>query len=210
MSKSTISMKSASATSAKSTARQQRRVRVAAHVLHVAFIQSDEINALWTENRHDRDYVRCMTRPFYDAAHGLSTSTGLITRTAFEKCQKGNGYTPTKDHCYRPQTVAQFMLDNREMFQDFAVFLEWFTMLTSTILVDAKENNKLSLNGIDNRGSEYIIKVTTDQQYVKAGLDLFAYSDDRSWKKRTITPASNLIEVPGNLLDWERSKSPKS
>jgi len=210
MLQSTISLQSALATAAKSTAEQQIMVRWAARVLYAALLQNDVINALWTEHRQNKHCVRYMTRLFYVLAHGLSTSTGLITRTAFEKCQKGNGYTPTKDHCYRPQTVAQFMLDNREMFQDFAVFLEWFTMLTSTILVDAKENNKLSLNGIDNRGSEYIIKVTTDQQYVKAGLDLFAYSNDRSWKKRTITPASNLIEVPDILLEWERSKSPKS
>ena len=194
MLQSTISMKSALATAAKSTASQQERLYWSAWHLHEYYILKDKKS--WVEHRQNKHCVRNTTRPFYDLAHGLSTSTGLITRTAFEKCQKGNGYTPTKDHCYRPQTVAQFMLDNREMFQDFAVFLEWFTMLTSTILVDAKENNKLSLNGIDNRGSEYIIKVTTDQQYVKAGLDLFAYSNDRSWKKRTITPASNLIEVP--------------
>ena len=95
------------------------------------------------------------------------------------------------------------MLDNRPQFQDYEVFRKWFIMCTSTILVTGKENDNLSLGGTNNRGDSYEIVASTDQQYIFADLELFAYSDETRWSKKTLTPVSNLIEAPQELLDYE-------
>ena len=81
-------------------------------------------------------------------------------------------------------------------------------MCCSTILVVGKENDRLSLEGIDNRRGSYVIKVPTDQQYIRAGLDLYSYSASREWKDRTLTSESNLIVAPQELLEYEKKFSP--
>jgi len=81
-------------------------------------------------------------------------------------------------------------------------------MCCSTIFVVGKENDRLSLNGIDNRRGSYIIKVSTDQQYIRAGLDLYSYGAQREWKDRTLTPESNLIVAPQELIEYEKKFFP--
>ena len=162
----------------------------------------------WQNNRDDKDIVRAITRPFYDLVHSCSIPTGLITRTAFEKMQSSKKFIATKDHCFRPQNTYQFMLDNRESFCEFSTFRKWYVMCCSTILVVGKENDRLSLDGIDNRRGSYIIKVPTDQQYICAGLDLYSYSSNREWKDRTIKSESNVIVAPQELLEYEKKFSP--
>jgi len=162
----------------------------------------------WQNNRDDKDIVRAITRPFYDLVHSCSIPTGLITRTAFEKMQSSKKFIATKDHCFRPQNTYQFMLDNRESFCEFSTFRKWYVMCCSTILVVGKENDRLSLDGIDNRRGSYIIKVPTDQQYICAGLDLYSYSSNRKWKDRTIKSESNVIVAPQELLEYEKKFSP--
>jgi hypothetical protein len=158
----------------------------------------------WKSKRNDKDVVRSITRPFYDLVHSCSIPTGLITRTAFEKLQSNKKFVATKDHCFRPQNTYQYMLDNRESFCEFSTFRKWYIMCCSTVLVVGKENDRLSLEGIDNRRGKYIIKVLTDQQYIHAGLDLYSYSTDREWKDRTLTLESNLIAAPKDLLEYEK------
>ena len=162
----------------------------------------------WRSGRDDKDVVRAITRPFYDLVHSCSIPTGLITKLAFDKHQTDKKFKSTKDHCFRPQNTYQYMLDNRESFCEFSTFRKWYVMCCSTILVVGKQNERLSLDGIDNRGGSYIIKVPTDQQYISAGLDLYSYSNEREWKNRTITPQSNLIVAPSELLEYEKKFSP--
>jgi len=162
----------------------------------------------WETKRNDKDIVRAITRPFYDLVHACSISTGLITKTAFEKLQSNKKFVPTKDHCFRPQNTYQYMLDNRESFCEFSAFRKWYIMCCSTILVIGKENDRLSLEGIDNRRGSYIIKVPTDQQYIRAGLDLYSYSAHREWKDRTLELESNLIVAPQELLEYEKKFTP--
>jgi hypothetical protein len=160
-----------------------------------------EVAMAWVKNRGDKDWERALTRPWYDLVHSCSTPTGLITQGAYDmKMRKG---LPTKDHCFRPQFVYRFMMDNRPVFHDYEVFREWFIMCTSTILVTGKENDNLSLGGTNNRGDQYEIVASTDQQYIFADLELFAYSGETRWSKKTLTPVSNLIEAPQELLDYE-------
>ena len=158
----------------------------------------------WQCNRNDKDVVRAITRPFYDLVHSCSIPTGLITKNAFERLQSNKKFIATKDHCFRPQNVYQFMLDNRDSFCEFSTFRKWYVMCCSTILVVGKENDRLSLEGIDNRRGTYVIKVSTDQQYISAGLDLYSYGKGHSWKTRTLIPESNLIVAPQQLLEYER------
>jgi hypothetical protein len=162
----------------------------------------------WQNNRDDKDIVRAITRPFYDLVHACSIPTGLITKTAFEKLQSNKKFIATKDHCFRPQNTYHFMLDNRESFCEFSTFRKWYVMCCSTILVVGKENDRLSLEGIDNRRGSYVIKVPTDQQYIRAGLDLYSYSAHREWKDRTLKSESNLIVAPQELLEYEKKFTP--
>lgn len=176
------------------------KIEVYAKRCYLDFMNPETIRA-WEENRGDKDWERALTRPWYDLVHSCSTPTGLITQGAYDmKMKKG---LPTKDHCFRPQFVYRFMLDNHERFEDYEVFRKWFIMCTSTILVTGKENDNLSLGGTNNRGDSYEIVASTDQQYIFSDLALFAYSDETRWSKKTLTPVSNLIEAPQELLDYE-------
>jgi len=184
-----------------------KKIEIYAQRCYYDFMNTDIID-WWQNNRNDKDIVRAITRPFYDLVHACSIPTGLITKTAFEKLQNNKKFIATKDHCFRPQNVYHYMLDNRESFCEFSTFRKWYVMCCSTILVVGKENDRLSLDGIDNRRGSYIIKVPTDQQYIRAGLDLYSYGLQREWKDRTLTPESNLIVAPQELIEYEKKFFP--
>ena len=184
-----------------------KKIEIYAQRCYYDFMNTDIID-WWHNNRNDKDIVRAITRPFYDLVHACSIPTGLITKTAFEKLQNNKKFIATKDHCFRPQNVYHYMLDNRESFCEFSTFRKWYVMCCSTILVVGKENDRLSLDGIDNRRGSYIIKVPTDQQYIRAGLDLYSYGLQREWKDRTLTPESNLIVAPQELIEYEKKFFP--
>jgi len=184
-----------------------KKIEIYAQRCYYDFMNTDIID-WWQNNRNDKDIVRAITRPFYDLVHACSIPTGLITKTAFEKLQNNKKFIATKDHCFRPQNVYHYMLDNRESFCEFSTFRKWYVMCCSTILVVGKENDRLSLDGIDNRRGSYVIKVPTDQQYIRAGLDLYSYGLQREWKDRTLTPESNLIVAPQELIEYEKKFFP--
>ena len=184
-----------------------KKIEIYAQRCYYDFMNTDIID-WWQNNRNDKDIVRAITRPFYDLVHACSIPTGLITKTAFEKLQNNKKFIATKDHCFRPQNVYHYMLDNRESFCEFSTFRKWYVMCCSTILVVGKENDRLSLDGIDNRRGSYIIKVPTDQQYIRAGLDLYSYGVQREWKDRTLELESNLIVAPQELLEYEKKSTP--
>ena len=177
------------------------KIEVYARRCYLDFM-NPEVIKMWKEESDNKDVARAITRPWYDLVHSCSTPTGLITQGAYDmKMRKG---LPTKDHCFRPQFVYRYMLDTRGRFEDYEVFRAWFIMCTSTILVTGKENDNLSLGGTNNRGDEYEIVASTDWQYIFAGLELYEYSNETRWNKKTLTPVSNLIEAPQDLLDYER------
>ena len=184
-----------------------KKIEIYAQRCYYDFMNTDIID-WWQNNRNDKDIVRAITRPFYDLVHACSIPTGLITKTAFEKLQNNKKFIATKDHCFRPQNVYHYMLDNLESFCEFSTFRKWYVMCCSTILVVGKENDRLSLDGIDNRRGSYIIKVPTDQQYIRAGLDLYSYGLQREWKDRSLTPESNLIVAPQELIEYEKKFFP--
>lgn len=163
-----------------------------------------ELHRWWEEERDDKDVVRCISRPFYDLVHSCSIPTGLITEQAFQKKVNTPNFVLTKDHPFRPQFVNHYMWDNPEKFYDFSVFKKWFIMCCSTIFVLGQENDKLSLDGTRNNGESYSIMSSTDQQYVRANLNLYTYSNNRNWKSKTITLASNIIDAPSELLEYEK------
>jgi len=178
-------------------ASSSKKIEVYAKRCYIDFM-NPEIIRWWNDESEDTNVGRAITRPFYDLVHSCSIPTGLITESAF------NSHKKTKDHCFRPQFVYRFMLDNHEQFEDFSVFREWFVMCCSTILVTPNENDRLSSEGTKNHGGEYVIMSPTDKQYVRANLDLFTYSNERSWAKRSLTPASNGINAPSTLLEYEK------
>ena len=197
----TISMKSALERFETLKPASKAKIEVYARRCYLDFM-NPEVIKMWKEESDNKDVARAITRPWYDLVHSCSTPTGLITQGAYDmKMRKG---LPTKDHCFRPQFVYRFMLDTRGRFEDYEVFRKWFIMCTSTILVTGKENDNLSLGGTNNRGDEYEIVASTDWQYIFAGLELYEYSNETRWNKKTLTPVSNLIEAPQDLLDYER------
>ena len=197
MSKSIITMQGAIDRMNTIKASSSKKIKVYAKRCYIDFM-NPEIIRWWNDESEDTNVGRAITRPFYDLVHSCSIPTGLITESAF------NSHKKTKDHCFRPQFVYRFMLDNHEQFEDFSVFREWFVMCCSTILVTPNENDRLSSEGTKNHGGEYVIMSPTDKQYVRANLDLFTYSNERSWAKRNLTPASNVINAPSTLLEYEK------
>lgn len=197
MSKSIITMQGAIDRMNKIKASSSKKIEVYAKRCYIDFM-NPEIISWWNDESKDTNVGRAITRPFYDLVHSCSIPTGLITESAFKSEKK------TKDHCFRPQFVYRFMLDNHEQFEDFSVFREWFVMCCSTILVTPNENDRLSSEGTKNHGGEYVIMSPTDKQYVRANLDLFTHSNERSWAKRSLTPASNVINAPSALLEYEK------
>ena len=197
MSKSIITMQGAIDRMNKIKVSSSKKIEVYAKRCYIDFM-NPEIIRWWNDESEDTNVGRAITRPFYDLVHSCSIPTGLITESAF------NSHKKTKDHCFRPQFVYRFMLDNHEQFEDFSVFREWFVMCCSTILVTPNENDRLSSEGTKNHGGEYVIMSPTDKQYVRANLDLFTYSNERSWAKRNLTPASNVINAPSTLLEYEK------
>ena len=83
-------------------------------------------------------------------------------------------------------------------------------MCCSTILVTPKENDRLSSEGTKNHGGKYVIMSPTDEQYIRAKLDLYAFTNERSWNQRSLISMSNLIDAPQVLLDYEKQYIPES
>jgi hypothetical protein len=177
------------------------KILVYAKRLHRDFC-NDEVYRDWVENRNDKNWVRSITRPFYDLVHSCNVPTGLITESAFQR--RVEKLSTTNDHCYRPQFVYMFMMDNRQKFLDLDVFTDWVILCCSTITVTDTDNRKLSVQGTDNRHSDYKILSPTNKQYQHAEIDLFRYSDDHFWKNKSITQVSNLIDTPQELLEYEQ------
>ena len=197
----TVSMQGALERFGQLKEKSKAKIEVYARRCYLDFM-NPEVIRMWREEGSNKDVARSITRPWYDLVHSCSTPTGLITQGAFDGKLKKQ--IATKDHCFRPQFVYRYMLDNHEKFVDYEVFRKWFIMCTSTILVTGKENDNLSLGGTNNRGDEYQIVASTDQQYVFANLPLYEYSDDIRWQNKILSYASNLIEAPQELLDYEK------
>lgn len=203
MTESIISMKGALTRMSGIKASSAKKIEIYAQRCYKDFMNPD-LHKWWENKRDDKDVVRSISRPFYDLVHSCSIPTGLITEQAFQKKKNKKNFVLTKDHPFRPQFVNHYMWDNPEKFYDFSVFRDWFIMCCSTIFVLGEENNRLSLDGTRNDGECYSIMSSTDQQYVRANLNLYLYSSDRQWKDKTITSASNVIDAPSDLLEYER------
>ena len=176
------------------------KIEVYARRCYMDFTNPQVLN-WWKTDKHDVNVARAITRPFYDLVHSCSIPTGLISAAAFDA--KKRKVTPTKDHCFRPQFVYRYMLDNHETIQGFNEFRQWFVMCCSTILVTGEENDRLSSEGTKNHGGDYVLLSPTNLQYQNADLSLYSYSDHRLWKDKVLTEESNLISPPQQLLQYE-------
>lgn len=167
--------------------------------------QNDLIYQMWLDNKNNKNWVRSITRPWYDLIHSCSVSSGLITKEAFT-LRQNKKITPTKDHCYRPQFVYRFLLDNREDFLNEKLFREYFILCCTTVLVTGSQNDYLSIHGTDNRKSDQglAILVATDIQYKNANINLYQLSDHNNWSRKTITLCDNILVTPKPLLEYEQ------
>ena len=178
-----------------------QKIEVYARRCYMDFTNPQVLN-WWKTDKQDVNVARSITRPFYDLVHSCSIPTGLITEAAFE-AKKNNNVSPTKDHCFRPQFVYRYMLDNHEKIRGYNEFRNWFVMCCSTILVTGAENDRLSSEGTKNKSGRYLLLSPTDLQYNFAKLRLYTLSDHRLWKDKIITPHNNIIEAPKDLLLYE-------
>lgn len=183
-------------------ASSRKKIEIYAKRCYQVTMSNDTIK-WWNDEKSDKDVARAITRPFYDLIHSCSIPTGLITENAFMGRMNDPKYICTKDHIFRPQFVCRYILDNHKMFKDFAVFREWVIMCCSTTLVTKEENADLRISGTNNRGEDYVLLSSTDNQYNKIDLKLFSHSNHRSWRDRTIQESSNLISPPQKFLDYE-------
>lgn len=145
-----------------------------------------------------------LARDFYLGVFdsGNPNASGLISEDAYvNKMNKGK---TTHDHCLSPQFVGRMILDNQNTYlNDYEKFKTAFWYSCRTIIVTAKENEKLSfLTKNDDDG--YKVLVPTHLKYQHLGITLYKREKGkREWKYAQPTH-NNVIEVPEELLEYEK------
>jgi hypothetical protein len=108
----------------------------------------------------------------------------------------------THDHCLSPQFIGRMIMDNPKVYLDnYDNFKRIFWLGCSTITVTKKENTALSLLTVNN-GYDYKVHVPTNLKYNHLNIKL--YERVGSLWKNSIPAESNIINVPQELLDYEK------
>lgn len=166
--------------------------------------KNKEVLEMWNNNRNDTNVVRSITRPFYDLVHSLSVPSGLITERAVEKKRKDPKWVLCRDHCYSPQFIYQMLMDNHQLYvNDYDKYFNIFRKACTTIDILSEENRSLSLL-TSNRNGKYKVYVPTDKKYQYLDIKLVERNYGRMWYNLPTKSASNYIETPQELLDYEK------
>ena len=157
----------------------------------------------WFSKRNCKDTTRAITHSFYNTVHSLSIPSGLISVQAVEKKRQEPEWALCKDHCYSPQFVGRMIMDNSDKYlNDYDLYRELFIMACTTIIVTPEENRSLSFL-TSNRNNEFKIYAHTDQKYQHLNIQLLEKAEGLKWYNKDMKPASNYIETPTELIEYE-------
>jgi hypothetical protein len=157
----------------------------------------------WFTNRNCKDTVRAITHSFYNTVHSLSVPSGLISVKAVEKKKQEPEWALCKDHCYSPQFIGRMIMDNSDKYlNDYDLYRELFIMACTTIIVTPEENRSLSFL-TSNRDNDFKIYAHTDKKYQHLNIHLLEKTNGSKWYMKDMKPASNYIETPKELIEYE-------
>jgi len=153
---------------------------------------------LWNPN--DPDVVRIITRQYYEGVFSCQYGdTGLISENAMNSPSER-----TDDHCFSPQFVGRFVMDNAEVYlTDYNKFREVFISSCTKIKVTKSENRRLQQLTENKRGEMYKVFVPTDKKYEHLGIKLYKRPENKvRWTDAQPTD-ENITFLP-QLLDYEK------
>jgi hypothetical protein len=157
----------------------------------------------WFINRNCKDTVRAITHSFYNTVHSLSVPSGLISVEAVKKKKLEPEWALCKDHCYSPQFIGRMIMDNSDKYlNDYDLYRKLFVMACTTIIVIPEENRSLSFL-TSNRNNEFKIYAHTDKKYQHLNIKLLEKANGSEWYVKDMKPASNYIETPKELIEYE-------
>ena len=161
----------------------------------------------WREYWHLPEWKRPLTKVVYDNAfHCTNLHTGFITRGSLEKRIAHNSekpFQPCYDHYLSPQFMARMIMDDPNTYlEDFEVFKDIFTLMTSVVEITNPENTKLR-QLTSNKGGKYKVFASTDTKYEVAGIELLKRPEgETSWLKATTT--EDKLYFPEDLIEYEK------
>jgi len=153
---------------------------------------------LWDEN--DPDVVRIITRQYYEGVFSCQYGdTGLISEDAMN-----NSSERTDDHCFSPQFVGRFVMDNADVYLiDYDKFREVFISSCTKIKVTKSENRRLQQLTENRRGEVYKVFVPTDKKYEHLGIKLYKRPENKvRWTDAQ--PTDEKVTFLPQLLDYEK------
>ena len=153
---------------------------------------------LWDPN--DPDVVRIITRQYYEGVFSCQYGdTGLISEEALN-----NPSERTDDHCFSPQFVGRFVMDNADVYlTDYDKFREVFIASCTKIKVTKSENRKLQQLTENKRGKQYKVFVPTVKKYEHLGIKLYKRPENKT-RWIDAQPTDEKITYLAELLEYER------
>jgi len=149
----------------------------------------------------DEDIVRVVTRFYYEGIFSCQYGdTGLIS----EEASKAVSTDRTDDHCWSPQFVGRYVMDNAHIYlEDYDEFRNLFQSACTKIKVLKSENRKLSQLTSNKQGESYKVFVPTDKKYQHLGINLFKRPDGKvRWD--SAQPTDETIKYHKGLLEYEK------
>jgi len=179
----------------------------------IAFNSLKEFGKYW----HIPEWKRPLSKIVYDNVfHSTNLHTGFITRGSLnkrieyeknpkfdKKTGKKKPFQPCFDHYLSPQFVGRMIMDNPSAYlEDFDVFKNIFTLMTSVVETTNPENTKLR-QLTSNKGGNYKVFASTDTKYEVAEIELLKRpKGETSWIKATIT--DDKLYFPKDLIEYEK------
>lgn len=149
-------------------------------------------------------WKREISRDFYLAVFdsGNPNPSGYISENAY--VNKMNKQKTVHDHCFSPQFIGRMVMDNADIYlSDYQKFKQVFWYACTTIVVTQKENELLSYL-TDNNNDGLKIKVPTNKKYEHLGIKLYKRDEGRIHWKYSKPTNKSFIEVPQELLEYEK------
>jgi hypothetical protein len=150
------------------------------------------------------EWDRAISRDFYLGVFdsGNPNPSGYISENAY--INKMNKSKTVHDHCFSPQFIGRMIMDNSDLYLvDYEKFKEVFWYACTTVVVTQKENESLSYLTLNDKDG-LRIKVPTDQKYSHLGIKLYKREEGKIHWKYARPTYNSIIEVPQELLDYEK------
>lgn len=152
----------------------------------------------------DPDFYRPITRHYYISVFdcGAPNPTGLISENALKnKLEKKK---TVYDHYLSPQFICRMIMDNPDVYlEDYKKFEQLFWISAQTVVVTQQENDSLAML-TENDGENYIVKVPTNLKYQHLGIKLLERPANTKLWKNSQPISDNVLDVPQELLDYEK------